>query len=510
MKWKELLAIFMCCIGLHVSGQIYFQKNIGTGFAGEAHSVCLSTDQRYVAACAGSLYKIDSSGYVVWVKKYLSPLMYSNSFVIRQSSGGYMMIFEIKSGGFGLNDMMVFSTDSSGAIDWIRTFGGVGTDVPGSIVECGNGDFVLAGQSDALNGSQVDVLLMRFNKYGNQFWQRSYGSASDDDDAEKILVTQTGDLLVGGRMWSQISLLKTDANGVERWCKTYGMGSLFDLIEDKQTGDFYACGTTEPDNSKSQRNAFVMKTDSAGTVVWAKVVGNNVDATAYSITADSAFTQLVVSGEIANDTLSNSKAFTCAMNPANGALIWNKHYGQATRDVFYDAMITDDAMLVQVGYSATSDTLLRNVFVVKTPLTGESDCGVEDVVSSVDSLLSLQAIDFAYLQDSGEIFVMTKCFPPSWITFYEHTYCTNGKAAIASENQLGLHPNPSTGSIRVDFALTDTKTIEIFNATGRLVYKQNYGHVSGAEIDLSGKPAGVYLVVVKTEKVCYKQKVVIE
>ncbi|MEI6854179.1 MAG: T9SS type A sorting domain-containing protein [Bacteroidota bacterium] len=496
MKLKLLFTLVLSLLFSFTYAQNHFRKLVGTGFSGEARSFCTSTDGNYVVACAGSLIKVDTSGYVVWVKKYLTPAMYNQSKVIRQMNGGYLVIYDIKFGGVGGNDIMVFNTDSAGQIEWIKIYGSNGYDVPSDVLEMSNGDFVICGQSNAFTAGDKDVLMMRISKFGEQVWQRTYGTSSDEDAAEKLIATASGNIVVAGSISNQLSLVKTNSFGEFIWSKAYGYGALYDLIENPANGDLFACGKMVPDISKSGQNLFVMNTDSSGNVKWAKIIGNNANECAYSLSANSDYSQIYLAGQELADTSSKGNAIAMSIQGSDGAISWSKSYGTAMNEVFYDNLLLNDNTLVNVGFSDYSDTTYHNLYIVKTTADGVSGCNDASFVPAHDSLLSLVAYDMPLVLDSGELTVITKCYPPSWIAHGELTLCSNSGIEDDEENQTPyLYPNPVTGESHIVIVAGTYKSYEVFDVAGQCLKASVIGNqTNNIAVKASEYAAGIYLL----------------
>ncbi len=493
-KILYLSALFILLFS-YAHAQNQFQKLVGTGFPGEAHSLCISQDGNYVAACAGSLFKVDTNSNVVWVKKYLSPLMYHRSYVIRQSNNGYLVIYDIISGGIGSDDIMVFNTDSAGQIEWIKVFGSSGFDIPADVKEMDNGDFVICGQSNGFDLADKDMLLIRISKVGEQLWQRTFGTASDDDHAEKLIASGSGDLIMAGSMAGKISLTKTNANGELTWSKVYGFGCLYDIVEDTTHGDLFVCGSMSPDNSKSGENLFVMKTDSAGNVEWVKLIGNNANETAYSISASSDHSRLYIAGRERPDSTVNGDAISLCLQATDGTIHWSRSYGTNENEVFYDNQLLNDNTLVNVGFSNYSDTIYHNLYIVKTSANGLSGCNETSFDPLFDSMLSIVAEELPIVLDSGDLTVITKCYPPSWTSYSCFALCSNSIANYEDTPPLRVYPNPVAAEATIELTEGGYLSYRIFDMAGKCVkdaaIEQQSARVTIKATDLF---PGVYLI----------------
>ncbi|MCX7742964.1 MAG: T9SS type A sorting domain-containing protein [Flavobacteriales bacterium] len=81
--------------------------------------------------------------------------------------------------------------------------------------------------------------------------------------------------------------------------------------------------------------------------------------------------------------------------------------------------------------------------------------------------------------------------------------------------QLNVYPNPTEGEVFVQFVFDGTKNIQIrmVDLAGRLIYSRNMGTYSGmysSILDLSGQPAGTYLMFIQAGEHTKVQRIVVK
>lgn len=93
--------------------------------------------------------------------------------------------------------------DASGKMEWEKSFGGSGTDIPTSIVATSDGGYMVGGRSNSkdgdisLNKGFAGVWIIKLDASGNEEWERNYGG-SKGDSFESILQLKDGRYLVPG------------------------------------------------------------------------------------------------------------------------------------------------------------------------------------------------------------------------------------------------------------------------------------------------------------------------
>ena len=192
---------------------------------------------------------------------------------------------EVNTGGFAIagytmapsgasQDMWLIRLDSTGNHLWNRTFGGSGNDVARSIVELSDGGFALAGYTTSFGIGTLEPYLVRTNSTGHLQWERTYGTDSGHEAARSVVACSTGGFALIGHygslgMWLQ----RTNATGHRLWNNTYGGESyyLFHGIETKD-GGFAMAG--DHIGGTGTRDAWLVKTNSTGHVQWTADLGN--------------------------------------------------------------------------------------------------------------------------------------------------------------------------------------------------------------------------------------------
>ncbi len=162
--------------------------------------------------------------------------------VIETNDGGYAIIGSTYSFTTGYQDMWVVKTDSAGEIQWSRSYGGINQDVGASLIQTGDGGYILGGWTDSFGAGGYDFWLVKTDSTGNVLWDQTYGGENND---RALSVVQTGDggYAIVGRTSSfgvgidDFWLVKTDSSGNVLWDQTYGGGGIDWAQSVVQTGD---------------------------------------------------------------------------------------------------------------------------------------------------------------------------------------------------------------------------------------------------------------------------------
>lgn len=140
-----------------------------------------------------------------------------------------------------------------------------------------NGDYLFAGMTQNPGFGGKDVLVTRTNPGGNILWSKQFGGAGDET-AFSVAQTPDSGFVIGGETFSgdpdgDAFVLKVDANGNMIWWKNYGR-SLYDCnysVIALADGSIVSAGLME--SGPLDFDAFLMKTDANGDTLWTKVIG---------------------------------------------------------------------------------------------------------------------------------------------------------------------------------------------------------------------------------------------
>jgi hypothetical protein len=213
-------------VKLDPDGNIAWQKTIGGNFTDDVKDIKQTADGGYVfvgrsSSTTGDLtgispasgiwvVKIDSSGNMVWQKRFTGNQTVNNTNSIKQvSDGGYIIgavtnstniPFSANSGGI---DNWVLKLDSTGNLQWQNLYGGSGDDFLIDIIQTLDGGYLATGSSNSINGDiignqgSLDVWALKISSTGNIQWQKPMGN-SGDNNASSVKQTTDGGFIIAG------------------------------------------------------------------------------------------------------------------------------------------------------------------------------------------------------------------------------------------------------------------------------------------------------------------------
>ena len=167
---------------------------------------------------------------------------------------------------------------SNGAVVWQRIWNGptiVGvTDA--SVAVAADGSAYVAGITADGGG---DAVLLKFDPNGNLLWERAWGG-TESDSAGAVATHSDGSVYVAGRTTSfgpssaGVFVLKFDSAGTLLWQRLWDDAAGFEAMAVTLDGSIYAASSRlRPNSNFSQFDVMVLKLAPAGILAWARTYG---------------------------------------------------------------------------------------------------------------------------------------------------------------------------------------------------------------------------------------------
>ena len=212
--------------GKNISGEgDYYGESVRqTGDGGFMVAGTVSSDHRDYDIY---LMKTDASGKKIWEKRFGGEEIDSCHAMQLTSDGGCIIAGETYSFGSAWNDVYLVKTDASGNMIWEKTVGGKGYDWGNSVLQTGDGGFIIAGGTNSSGKGDYDAYLIRTDTSGNRIWEKNLGGNRADTGYSVALSGDGGYIVAGitdsfGNGRSAAYAIKTDVSGNKIWEKHFG------------------------------------------------------------------------------------------------------------------------------------------------------------------------------------------------------------------------------------------------------------------------------------------------
>ena len=299
------------------------------------------------------------------------------------------------------------------AIISITTFcesvGGADVEVPYTIIQSSDNGYVLAGWTNSFGNGNEDVYIVKLKSDGSLEWQRVIGT-SDKDNGIYVIQSQDGGYIIVG--YSRVSspslrdnayIIKLDNSGNLVWSKTFVLNdhTYFNSLVELSNGDLVITGN----DFSTGGSMYFVKLDQNGNVKWTKSISNPNRTDGYSI-IKSTDGKIVLYGHI----ISSPGKIYIVKADTNGSIIWQKTIQDNNYVLIFAGEIsqTYDNGFILTGYAYSNNKY--DAFVVKLKSDGSIDWGnVYKTTNNLYGFSIIQSPDTGYLlagQASGSALLM--------------------------------------------------------------------------------------------------------
>lgn len=200
--------------------------------------------------------------------------------IVEAPSGGYMVVGSTDSFGVGISDHYLLRLHADGTRAWSKTWGWGDADRLEDVVPMGGGNWMAVGATENHTAGGSDVFLMAVDSLGDTLWTQVIGGPQTDagvgiaqgadGNFGVLAVTYSFDL----NQLARIYFLRVSPTGqILNTQVIKGTDHVVpSAIRATTDGGYIISGYTEF-ASFSQRDAFLVKTDSLGSVQWNKNYG---------------------------------------------------------------------------------------------------------------------------------------------------------------------------------------------------------------------------------------------
>jgi len=325
---------------------------------------------------AGSLQTSSSISDGVWSKTYGGTRNDYGLSVIQTSDGGYAIAGYTDSSGAGDYDVYLVKADSSGNAQWSKTYGGTGLDIGRSVVQSSDGGYVIVGYTSSFGAGGTDVYLVKTDSSGNLQWSKTYGGTSGDEGYSVVQLPLGGYVIVGytssfGAGLGDVYLVNADASGNMQWNKTYG-GKGADvgesMIQSSESGYVITGYSTSFGTKITDNDVYLVKTDASGNMQWNKTYGGPSSEVGSSVVQSSDGGYVIV-GYTSSFGAGLGDVYLVNAD-ASGNMQWSKTYGDTGLDIGDSVVQSSDGGYVIVGYTSSFGAGGTDVYLVKTDSSG--------------------------------------------------------------------------------------------------------------------------------------------
>jgi hypothetical protein len=401
MKTKKIVSIFVCmlmCATVFTVAGTQIQKQTSTPgvewtktFGGDKNDwgncVSPTSDRGYIITGTYDrnvwslwfsylyLIKVDAAGNEQWHQiQGIYNMDHIGQSVQQTSDGGY--IIAGYQGNGGDYDAFLEKTDSTGNVVWLRIFGKPGVyDIGRCVQQTKDGGYILVAWTQSFGAGGCDAWLIKTDANGIEQWNRTFGGANLDTGNYVHRTSDNGYIIIGGTESygtegsADAWMIKTDDTGHEQWNRTFGGADYEDALSGQQIADGgYVLVGTKP-LADYTTDIWVVKTDTNGNILWEKTLGGPDYDTGYSIQQTTDGGYLVV-GDYNNPVTMNPDVFVAKLD-GNGNEKWSQNLDRnGSEDRGYWGIQTADGGYLITGYTGNMLDAASNVWLIKLESEG--------------------------------------------------------------------------------------------------------------------------------------------
>ena len=512
----------MIAFALIAHSQITFQKTYGYGRAYSVQQI----NNGYVIA--GTIYDTitisdnfylvvtDFNGDTIWTKSFDSGFQDGGFSVQQTSSGEYIISGYSDTLNSFAGAVSLAKTDVNGNLLWFKTYPGFNNNSGLYCVSCVNqtsdGGYILGG-----SGYGMDMSLIKTDSSGNLTWSKTFSLVDHEQSGSFVQQTSDGGYIITGHSSyfgsgpPDLYLIKTDSAGNIIWSKTFG-GANYDKgysVLQTTDGGYIVCGESASFGSNAE--VFLIKTNDIGNVLWSKTYHSvNSYSEGYSIqqTNDGGY---IITGSIY--FFGNYDHVYLIKTDINGDLLWSRAFGSgAWNDEGYSVQQTSDGGYIITG----SEGATGSNYLIKTDSMGNSGCNQSNITTAVTAVSPQVTNQTPTVYTGGSITAPVIVIGSNGGV---NTLCFNNTTGLSEmsldANSISISPNPFSNSTTISFSLSQSQkvSLKIFDMNGRLVstLKDKFFEAGENELVWSSAEvnAGIYFFQLQSAETLKTEKLVV-
>jgi len=426
--------------------------------------------------------KTDSDGQIIWSKTF-GGSSFERTYSIKLLNDGNVLVCGRTdsnngtfSGSLGGEDAFLLKLSPEGTIIWSRLYGGSLPDYFFDVIELQNGDLMACGISGSIDGDINDATfvgsnkawVMRISPTGSPIWSRITNGLINSPDWEesfwfiRLNNMQNAVYLLGASYnfidinSDDLFLVKYDLNGTQEFKSTFG-GNGGDSpagLSVNQNDEVFALGTIRGSGGNvtqyfaGNADAWLVKLNSTGAILWDKTYGGSDLDYAYGLTASNGSYFVSMSSRSTDQTSSRYRfglldGLIVEVSATSGDTLSTYRWGSTASDFCHEVLYVNEGEFYAVGRSSGNDEWISQA-------KGGSDLVL---IRYRDNSLQVNKID---------------------------------------DSKFSVFPNPTEGKLQVEIP-ENYENLFLYNSLGILVYSEIVNS-SSQLISLYELPKGIYLV----------------
>jgi hypothetical protein len=378
----------------------------------------------------------------------------------------------------------------AGNVLWTKQLGDANYNAALYINTTNDGNFIICGENEP-SANNKDAFVLKIDTAGNVIWQNDI-ALPNNQSLKYCEQTSSGAIIACGATndsagYNDSWVVKLTSNGTLIWAKSYGTtaNEYGQQIKETPNGNYVLMGDVRNVNTNNSYDFELFKLDTAGTIIWDKTYGDDLQNGSQGVLITSANNYLTY-GE-SEVTLNSPFNFWIDLVNPQGDTLWHKLIGGAYADAVFSATEVSDGF-VFTGYSSSyNNGAATDIVVFKTDTLGNMLWHNTYGTAGID-------IGYEIIKGLNNDFFVTGKYNAQADDNYLLHVNNNGTLLTASNsitknNGAKPFPNPSTG---VFYFNDDVLSVSVYNTLGQLVHTQN--NIRSTAVNLSKLNNGIYTI----------------
>ena len=337
----------------------------GTSFLGDQYSNIL-------------LMKLDDKGEKQWSRDYTFSDTDNLNFVNQLSDGNFIAVGSTISNTNSSKDLLLVQFDPLGNMISQHSYGGNQDEVGQSVDISDGGAYIISGQKVDQNSGYNVCYVLKIQSSGEIIWSKTFGGSYNDYGYSVISLNDGGCIVAGStRSYGDVNgdawVIRTDSDGTILWENTYGGSSSESIRSIKKTNDggYILVGHTDSYGS-GYDDAYLLKISIQGEMQWYKTFGGQGTDNGRNVVETSDGSGYLIFGYSDSYSISGSYDLWVIKTDALGNEEWHKTFGGVRDDKAFWGIQTADGGCAIGGYSRSNNNNIPNIYIVKTDDQGSS------------------------------------------------------------------------------------------------------------------------------------------